>query len=801
AEQLAGVESFYTAGNMHWPHLLDNSLKAHFLYKRDVSYVVEQGKVVIIDEFTGRKMEGRQWSDGLHQAVESKEGVTIKQESQTLATITLQNYFKLYKKLGGMTGTAMTEADEFLKIYGLDVLNIPTNQPMQRINEVDRIYRSQNEKWDAVVEEVRHVHDTGRPVLVGTVSIESSELLSRKLKRFGVQHNLLNAKFHEREAEIVAQAGRHNAVTISTNMAGRGTDIVLGGNPEHMAWDVLSKKFATRLDVPKSVWDDTTNEIAEKEGMRVEGETVATLGGLHVVGTERHDSRRIDLQLRGRAGRQGDPGSSRFFVSLDDDLMRIFMGPWVQNLLGQLGMEDGEAIENKMVNRQLENAQKKREEHHFEVRKHLLEYDEVMDEQRKRVYSQRQRILDGANCRELVIDMIDEQIVHWVHHFLDPIYRWNTIAAWAAQEMRLELEPHSLRDMSHEQLLAYLKDEALRQGEYQIEERLEENLPDDDDEINWNWISLSKWVNTTWGLNTSERELKKVGRSELQMYLYQRVCEAVDRFDFSPVEALVDEEWGTVSLSSWLHQQFTLLIEFKEFSRKEPDDCIALIRSRISNLYREKEIQFPVAVGLTRFMATEQGGGDRYDREGLTHWANGRFATSLELHEFRGISRSDIERDLLQRSETFLKQGDTVREIDERLDKPFGPQGSDDPERELVRDTSQLSGVVDWANAQFHVQLTVDRFEESSRDSAKQILLQAYDTRFRPELNQAERSVVLEILDTAWKEHLYFMDHLRQGVSLMSYAQKDPKVEYRREGTKAFADMWARVGQQVTATI
>ena len=354
AEQLAGVESFYTAGNMHWPHLLDNSLKAHFLYKNDVTYVVEGGKVVIIDEFTGRKMDGRQWSDGLHQAVEAKEGVTIKQESQTLATITLQNYFKLYKKLGGMTGTAMTEADEFLKIYGLDVLNIPTNRPMKRINEQDLIYRSQREKWDAVVEEVRKVHETGRPVLVGTVSIESSELLSRKLKKFGIQHNLLNAKFHEREAEIVAQAGRHNAVTISTNMAGRGTDIVLGGNPEHMAWDVLGKKYASRLDVPKAVWDEATEEISVKEGMKAEGKVVASLGGLHVVGTERHDSRRIDLQLRGRSGRQGDPGSSRFFVSLEDDLMRIFMGEWVKNLLGKLGMQDGEAIESGMVTSQLE---------------------------------------------------------------------------------------------------------------------------------------------------------------------------------------------------------------------------------------------------------------------------------------------------------------------------------------------------------------------------------------------------------------------------------------------------------------
>ncbi|MFN9041141.1 MAG: preprotein translocase subunit SecA, partial [Planctomyces sp.] len=267
AEQLAGVESFYTAGNMEWPHLLDNALKAHHLYKRDVSYVVERGEVVIVDENTGRKMEGRQWSDGLHQAVEAKEGVKIKAETQTLATITLQNYFKLYSKLSGMTGTAMTEAEEFLKIYNLDVVAIPTNRHMPRINHPDSIYGTEKEKWDAVVTEIVDVHATGRPVLVGTTSIELSEMLSHKLGRRGIQHNVLNAKFHEREAEIVAQAGRLKAVTIATNMAGRGTDIILGGNPEHSAWEELKSRYASRLEVPKSEWDELTRQIAEREGM------------------------------------------------------------------------------------------------------------------------------------------------------------------------------------------------------------------------------------------------------------------------------------------------------------------------------------------------------------------------------------------------------------------------------------------------------------------------------------------------------------------------------------------------------
>ncbi|MBA4031049.1 MAG: preprotein translocase subunit SecA, partial [Planctomyces sp.] len=348
AEELAGVESFYTAGNMEWPHLIDNSLRAIHLYKRDVNYIVENDEIIIIDEHTGRKMEGRQWSDGLHQAVQTKENVRIKEDTQTFATVTLQNFFKLYPKLSGMTGTAMTEANEFWKIYKLDVVAVPTNRPTQRINYPDAIYRTVKEKWDAVIDEVKEVHATGRPILVGTVSIENSEHLSRKLTQRGVKHNMLNAKYHEREAEIIAQAGRLGAVTISTNMAGRGTDIILGGNPEYLAWDELKNEYGSRLDVPKSVWNETTKRIAQREGMADEGRQVAELGGLHVVGTERHDSRRIDLQLRGRAGRQGDPGSSRFFLSLEDDLMRKFGGDWVKDWLTAMGMQEGERIESGM---------------------------------------------------------------------------------------------------------------------------------------------------------------------------------------------------------------------------------------------------------------------------------------------------------------------------------------------------------------------------------------------------------------------------------------------------------------------
>ncbi|MCL4110989.1 UNVERIFIED_CONTAM: hypothetical protein GTU68_053186 [Idotea baltica] len=524
---------------MEWPHLIDNALKAHHLYKKDVNYVVERDEIVIIDENTGRKMAGRQWSDGLHQAVESKEGVKVKEESQTLATITLQNYFKLYGKLAGMTGTAMTEANEFWEIYKLEVMAVPTNRTMQRINFPDNIYGSDKEKWDAVVEEVKEVYQTGRPVLVGTTSIETSELVSTKLRKKGVKHDVLNAKQHEREAEIVAQAGRKGAVTIATNMAGRGTDIILGGNPEHAAWEELKEKYATRLDVPKSEWDELTDKIADA-------------GGLHVIGTERHDSRRIDLQLRGRAGRQGDPGSSRFFISLEDKLMRLFAGDFVKRVMQWAGLENGEPIVSSMVTRRVEGSQKKVEERHFDQRKNLLEYDEVMDEQRKRTYAYRQKILDGQDCRELLLEMMDSQIDHWVSHM--------------------------------------------------IESKLLEIMPDSDNE-----------------------------------------------------NALVQDD--------------------------------------------------------------------------------------------------------------------------------------------------QAAALETWAKSELKWTVDKNRVVKLKPASARSNFIQGIDATYRPELRQTEKSILLEIADTAWKDHLHQMDILRQGINFVGYAQKDPKTEYKREGRRMFNAMWSRIHEQVTSAI
>ncbi|MDD5355654.1 MAG: preprotein translocase subunit SecA, partial [Candidatus Omnitrophica bacterium] len=406
-ESLLGVSNLYDDISTEWVHHIIQAIRAHSLYKSDVDYVVKEGRVLIVDEFTGRLMPGRRWSDGLHQAVEAKEGIKIERENQTLATITLQNYFRMYNKLSGMTGTAFTEANEFKAIYGLDVLVVPTNKQLIRANYADAIYKTEEEKFKAVVEEIAELYNKGRPVLVGTISIERSELLSSMLKKRGIQHNVLNAKYHEMEAHIVAQAGKYKAITIATNMAGRGTDIILGGNPEFMAKNIVKAK-GLDLDSAdgKKEFQEEYNKIkvqADKEHKQV-----VELGGLHVLGTERHEARRIDNQLRGRSGRQGDPGSSKFYISLRDDLMRLFGSDKLIGIMDTLGMQEGQVIEHPWISKSIEVAQKRVESYNFEIRKQLLEYDDVMNKQREIIYSQRRMVLENSDISETMSDMISD---------------------------------------------------------------------------------------------------------------------------------------------------------------------------------------------------------------------------------------------------------------------------------------------------------------------------------------------------------------------------------------------------------
>lgn len=498
AERFFGIENLSDPANMKIQHHVNQALHAHGVMHRDKQYVVDNGEVKIVDEFTGRIMPGRRYSDGLHQAIEAKEGVTVEKESRTLATITFQNFFRLYNKLSGMTGTALTEEAEFQEIYHLDVVEVPTNRPVQRIDEHDAVYKTEAGKFHAVIRQIKECHEKGQPVLVGTVNIDKSEILSAMLKREGIKHEVLNAKYHAKEAEIVAQAGKQGAVTIATNMAGRGTDIILGGNADYMARHELKKRgMSDELIAEATGYAETDDqeiidarlqyqELNEKfkAELKPEQEAVRAAGGLYIIGTERHESRRIDNQLRGRAGRQGDPGASKFFLSLEDDLMRIFGSDRVKKMVETLGLEEDQPIEAKILSKSIENAQKNLEGRNFDTRKHVLQYDEVMNEQRKIIYAQRQAVLDGEDISSTIHLMIGTIIDAALDDFIgitDIPEEWNLSALTEFANTNLNamgefvIEPDELETITKEDIRERLVDVAERRYEEQ-EETFGENM-------------------------------------------------------------------------------------------------------------------------------------------------------------------------------------------------------------------------------------------------------------------------------------------------------------------------------------
>ncbi len=847
AEELAGVESFYTAGNMEWPHLIDNSLKAHFLYKIDVNYVIKDQQIVIVDEFTGRLMEGRQWSDGLHQACEAKEGVPIKQETQTFATASLQNIFKMYKKLAGMTGTAMTEADEFWKIYKLDVVAIPTHREMQRIEHADLIYLNEKDKFRAIADDVERAHKwdvltlkdgseiwgkiqsetddavaivpknqkqaesvsrttiaamerAGRPVLVGTVSIEKSERLSHMLETRGIAHNVLNAKKHGREAEIVAQAGRIGAVTIATNMAGRGTDIILGGNPETMAWAQLQNTYPTRLEVPDDVWKKLVDEIDEKEQMSAEGEIVRDVGGLYVLGTERHESRRIDLQLRGRCGRQGDPGGSRFFLSLEDDLMRIFAGDFVKSVMERMGMKEGEAIESSLVTRRIAAAQKKVEERNFEIRKSLLEYDEVMDEQRKRVYRYRQNLLDGHSSRNMILGLIRAEIETHVETFLEPNYGIETFATFAGTQLQCQLDARDFSNMDFEMADSYAKDQAQRKSEVTVAEAVEENLPSGMEE-EWNWKAMATWANTRLQTNYQDHQLKQLDRDEMIDEFVEKAHAVIENTDLSEGEPLLDAEYGLRVLCAWMRNKFGIETTPDEFRDIEDSRKVSgTLIERAEAAYTEKEAEYPVLTGISRFTES-QGPQVSLDREGLIAWVQGRFDTELSVDEIK-LNRDDLKQQLIQHSKSTASHSiAALEQATAKVAEIFS--GADDESTALLAsgDSGNLESLVEWLGSELNHETTVEDLSRMDRAELTLAVQGAVDDRFYPEMRRMERQILLNIVDDAWKNHLLSMDHLRSSVGLKGYAQMDPKVEYKREGMRMFETMWGTIGERVSELI
>ena len=490
AEAYFNIDNLTDADNITIQHHINQAIKAHGVMKRDIEYVVKDGEVIIVDEFTGRLMYGRRYNEGLHQAIEAKEGVTVARESKTLATITFQNYFRLYKRLSGMTGTAMTEEEEFREIYKLDVVEIPTNRPMIRKDLPDSIFRTEKGKFEAVIEDIIQCHEKGQPVLVGTISIEKSELLSKMLKRRGIKHEVLNAKYHDKEAEIVAQAGKKGAVTIATNMAGRGTDIMLGGNAEYMA-----KAEMRRMQVPEELiveatgFAETDNEDIlnarrtfqelnkkYKDAIKSEAEEVREAGGLFIMGTERHESRRIDNQLRGRSGRQGDPGTSRFYLSVEDDLMRLFGGDRMKAIMDRLNVEENVPIENKVLSNSIESAQRKVESRNFGIRKNVLQYDDVMNRQREIIYAQRNEVLDGKDLKEQILKMLRQAVESRVKTYLPaetPKEDWNLeglrdyYRGWLLGPDELQFTPSEVENLEAD----YVIDEIYKKAEAIYENR------------------------------------------------------------------------------------------------------------------------------------------------------------------------------------------------------------------------------------------------------------------------------------------------------------------------------------------
>ena len=846
AEKLAGVESFYTAGNMEWPHLLDNSLKARYLYKRDVNYVVKDGGVVIVDDFTGRLMEGRQWSDGLHQAVEAKEGVKIKEETQTLATITLQNYFKLYEKISGMTGTAVTEAGEFFKIYGLEVIVIPTHRPLQRSEYTDIIFLTEKAKYQAVADEIERLNKwdvlelsdeeeqfgeivsqndreiqfrprgekkvqaikkseveniqlKGRPVLVGTVSIEKSEHLSQLLEKRNIEHEVLNAKHHEREADIISQAGRLGGVTIATNMAGRGTDIVLGGNPETLAWARLQEKYETRLDIPHDEWESTIAEVDEELSMSEEGELVKTIQGLHVIGTERHEARRIDLQLRGRCGRQGDPGSSRFFLCLEDDLMRIFAPNWMRTFLERFGMKEDDPIESRLVMRRIEGAQKKVEERNFEIRKNLLEYDEVMDYQRTGVYTYRQRILDGENVHEMVIESIEQQVDLHIDNFLDINFGGDSFAEWAGTLLGTNLDGRDFRAMDFRTAESYALDEARHAAETMVQDSIIENLDPDIDPADWNWEAITQFVNRQWGFSLRERELKQVGTENLAEFLIEKSQAAIGDIKLDEGSHFLDPNFSIRTTLGWVKHKFDVTISGEDISgiEEEPEQIKELVLERAKQAYAQREADYPVMAGLVRYT---QGSGDagHLDREGIIEWARERFQAEITTETLRGKQRNEIRDILLQCSiENQQKVDELLRQVHQHVDEMFVEGDEETTAGKVSTDNGSLVGLMNWLKDKIDLETSNEEFADLNRHQIQIKLVNAVEDRFRPEIRRMERTLLLEIVDAAWKDHLLAMDHLRSAVGLQGYAQKDPKVEYKRLGREQFDQMWISVSERV----
>jgi len=746
AQEIAGLGSFYTGSNMDWPHLISQSLRAHVTFEREKDYVVMEGKVIIVDEFTGRLMHGRQWSDGLHQAVEAKEAVTVKEESQTLATITLQNFFKLYDQIAGMTGTAATESEEFMNIYKLEVIVIPTNKPCIRDDREDAIYKSMREKFDAIVEEINEISQAGKPLLIGTISIEKSEALSDALqKRYGLEHEVLNAKQHTREAIIVAKAGeQHKArdgsmrgnVTIATNMAGRGTDIKLGPG-------------------------------------------VAKIGGLHILGTERHEARRIDNQLRGRCGRQGDAGSSQFFLSFDDDLMSIFAPEWTVKALSWIGWEEGQPIYHKRISKGIEKAQKKVEEKNFDVRKSLLEYDEVMDYQRKIFYSRRRQILAGKKLKNVITEMIESAIEKSCSTILRDDYFIKCIIEWSRTNFGVDLKPSDIVDAKVEEIEGTIKKQAKSDAANNISLSMGEYLEDYNDSQSWDVTGLCKWAMSAFQVNLSPGKIKNQSPDDIQEQLTTAAGEQIEKKDCSPLIEFLKEDFSLRRFAEWARAKFDITLEISKLADLNAKQVSQKINEITTAKYKQREVEYPVEFAMNMVYGPQ--GANIYAFESLADWANKKYNAGLTVEQIQNTKPRSLHKQLLELSQSF-NDGELDRELS---DKIAGLNKAD---------------LVSWANERFGASLTQDDLPADGpelKDRLSEIAAQF----MRAELSDLEKYVLVQVYDSTWKDHLYSMDHLKSSIWMRSLAEKDPKTEFKREGSRMFEEMLETIEDRVTDII
>ena len=838
------IGSFYVGDNIDLPHLVEQSVRAHTVYMRDRDYVVapdENGTegVVIVDQNTGRKMVGRQWSDGLHQAVEAKEKVRIKEETQTMATITIQNYFKLYKRLSGMTGTADTEATEFHEIYRLDVVSIPTNVPISRFDRQDRVYLSQKDKWNAIVEEVKLCHDVGRPVLVGTTSVEKSEMVARMLQaKYQIKHEVLNAKHHEREAEIVLGAGQLAGVMIATNMAGRGTDIklrnftraeliehwkrrnvapkearaempdgeIIGLCYRHLAERAFGKDTVAGKDAPAlrlmllRKWAIERAKITEKkaDAMSIEQlvellddvglppmhrlemwPSVEAMGGLHIVGTERHESRRIDNQLRGRAGRQGDNGSSRFFLSMDDDLMKLFAGKVMLAALSKLGMKEGDDLEDTLLTRSIEKAQRKVEERNFQMRKNILEYDEPMELQRRAYYGLRQPIVGSKGVKELVLRYVEDSILKSADDYLGKMHVPNTLAEWVRENCGVSIEADRFLKKDRDEIEKLIRVDAAEEAQEAIRATAGECLPVELEPAEWDAEGFAAWSRANYGAEIKPAEIRLMGRQQAIKQVQSAALRKFAELDLSPIGAFLVPNFGATQLAHWANRKFDANFDPSIFvGAGTTEEAADKLIAKALELYRNREIAYPVdfliestnaamqqdpAAALAQFCVFVKA---RYGLE----WD----AASLPSQDPTELRRLLIERassvsaeDLAKRAQACLARG---------------------------RDADSI--------AQWFAEECLVRISESEQDDAKENPEEFVRAKLadlvRLELTQFERWVLMSILDNAWKDNLHSMDQIRDSIGFRAFSQKDPRIEFKRESARTFREMQETIRDRVT---